>query len=93
MLKPDGLLLAKITEMVSYHRSKWAHCNFMRMTEEAGITVCDLIVKVRSGPMVSDRWKTAHHARKRHCFSFICRNGTGCERNLLAECGDSTPSS
>lgn len=80
VLKPRGLLLAKITDMVNCHRSKWAHCDFMRMAEEADFTVCDLIVKIRSGPMVSTKWKTAHHARKRHCFWIICRNGHSCER-------------
>ena len=80
VLKPEGLLLAKITDMVNNHRSRWAHCDFMRMADEAGFTVCDLIVKVRNGPMVSDKWRTAHHARKRHCFWIICRNGNSCER-------------
>ena len=80
VLKPEGLLLAKITDMVNSHRSKWAHCDFMRMAEEAGFTVCDLIVKVRTGPMQSTKWKTAHHARKRHCFWIVCRNSTSCER-------------
>jgi hypothetical protein len=80
VLKPNGLLLAKITDMVNNHRSKWPHCDFMRMAEEAGFTVCDLIVKIRNGPMVSTKWKEAHHARKRHCFWIICRNGDDCER-------------
>ena len=80
VLKPSGLLLAKITDMVNCHRSQWAHCDFMRMADEAGFTVCDLIIKVRKGPMVSTKWKTAHHARKRHCFWIICRNGPSCER-------------
>lgn len=79
VLKPDGLLLAKITDMVNNHKSKWPHADFMRMAEEAGFTVCDLIVKIRKGPMVSTKWKTAHHARKRHCFWIICRNGKDCE--------------
>ena len=68
VLKPRGLLLAKITDMVNCHRSKWPHCDFMRMAEETGFTVCDLIVKIRTGPMVSTKWKTAHHARKRALF-------------------------
>ena len=63
VLKPDGLLLAKITDMVNSHRSRWAHCDFMRMAEEAGFTVCDLIIKVRKGPMESNKWKIAHHAK------------------------------
>jgi hypothetical protein len=80
VLKPEGMLLAKITDIVNNHRSKWAHCDFMRMAEEAGFTVCDLIVKIRTGPMLSNKWKQAHHARKRHCFWIICRNGDSCER-------------
>jgi hypothetical protein len=80
VLKTDGLLLAKITDMVNNHRSKWAHCDFMRMAEEAEFAVCDLIVKIRNGPMLSDKWKAAHHARKRHCFWIVCRNSVSCER-------------
>ncbi len=80
VLRADGLLLAKITDMVNSHRSRWAHCDFMRMAEEAGFTVCDLIIKVRRGPMMSTKWKTSHHARKRHCFWIVCRNGKSCER-------------
>lgn len=81
VLKPEGLLLAKITDMVNSHKSRWAHCDFMWMAEEAGFTVCDLIVKIRKGPMMSTKWKNAHHARKRHCFWIICRNGNSCERH------------
>ncbi|MFT3883200.1 MAG: hypothetical protein QM703_26555 [Gemmatales bacterium] len=64
VLQPEGLLLAKITDMVNSHRSKWAHCDFMRMAEEAGFTVCDLIIKIRNGPMLSNKWKEAHHAQR-----------------------------
>ncbi len=78
VLKPEGLLLAKITDMVNSHRSRWPHCDFMQMAAEAGFTVCDLVVKIRNGPMVSSKWKQAHHARKRHCFWIICRNGDSC---------------
>lgn len=79
VLKPEGLLLAKITDMVNNHRSRWAHCDFMRMAEEAGFTVCDMIIKVRNGPMMSTKWKRAHHARKRHCFWIVCRKSSRCE--------------
>ena len=87
VLKPEGLLLAKITDMVNSHRSRWAHCDFMRMAEDAGFTVCDLIIKIRNGPMRSNRWKEAHHARKRHCFWIVCRNGTSCERQPISRNG------
>lgn len=82
VLKPHGLLLAKITDMVNNHKSKWPHRDFMQMAEDAGFTVCDLIIKVRTGPMRSSKWKEAHHARKRHCFWIVCRNGKECEREI-----------
>ena len=85
VLKPEGLLLAKITDMVNSHKSRWAHCDFMRMAEEEGFTVCDLIIKVRTGPMRSSKWKNAHHARKRHCFWIVCRNGKSCERRTVSD--------
>jgi hypothetical protein len=88
VLKPNGLLLAKITDMVNNHKSKWPHCDFMRMAEEAGFTVCDLIVKIRNGPMVSNKWKEAHHARKRHCFWIVCRNSDVCEREVKTFSGE-----
>jgi hypothetical protein len=92
VLKPHGLLLAKITDMVNNHKSKWPHVDFMRMAEEAGFTVCDLIVKIRKGPMVSTKWKEAHHARKRHCFWIVCRNGNECEREMkLISAGKADP--
>ena len=79
VLKPEGLLLAKITDMVNSHRSQWAHVDFMQMAEDAGFTVCDLIIKVRNGPMMSTKWKQAHHARKRHCYWIVCRKSDRCE--------------
>ena len=79
VLKPEGLLLAKVTDMVNNHRNRWAHCDFMRMAEDAGFMVCDLIVKVRIGPMASTKWKRACHARKRHCFWIVCRKSHRCE--------------
>ena len=79
VLKPEGLLLAKITDMVNNHRSRWPHCDFMQMAAAVGFTVCDLIVKVREGPMMSTKWKRAHHARKRHCFWIVCRKSSRCE--------------
>ena len=85
VLKPDGILLAKITDIVNNHRQRWAHCDFMAMAEDAGFVVCDLIVKVREGPMVSSKWKNAHHARKRHCFWIVCRNGPHSERKPSAK--------
>ena len=85
VLMPDGLLFAKITDMVNNHRQRWAHRDFMTMAEDAGFVVCDLIVKVRRDPMRSSKWRKAHHARKRHCFWIVCRNGPHSERKASAK--------
>lgn len=79
VLKQEGIVLAKITDQVNSHRSRWAHVDFMRMAEEAGFIVCDLIVKVRKGPMMSSKWKKMVHARKRHCFWIVLRKSNKCE--------------
>jgi hypothetical protein len=79
VLRSDGLLLAKISDQVSNHRSRWAHVDFVLMAQAAGFTVCDMIVKVRRGPMMSSKWKMMHHARKRHCFWIVCRKSESCE--------------
>ena len=86
VLKPNGLLLAKITDMVNNHRSKWAHCDFMRMAAETGFAVCDLIIKIRNGPMLSDKWKEAHHARKRPtAFGLFAATVTAASANSSLE--------
>jgi DNA modification methylase len=79
VLRPEGVLLAKLTDYVHNHRMQWAHVDFLAAAEAAGFTACDLIVKVRQGPIVDPKWKTAHHARRRHCFWIICRKSKNCE--------------
>jgi len=71
--------------MVNNHKSKWPHCDFMRMAEEAGFTVCDLIIKIRNGPMVSTKWKEAHHARKRIAFGSFAATVTPANVSLLVQ--------
>ncbi len=80
VLRAEGLVFGKITDQVHNHRSRWAHVDFIQMAERAGFIACDLIVKVRKGPMMSSKWQTMHHARKRHTFWLILRKGGSCER-------------
>ncbi|MDF2434756.1 MAG: hypothetical protein JWP44_4387 [Mucilaginibacter sp.] len=82
VLRREGLVMAKITDQVHNHRSRWAHVDFIKMAESAGFLVCDLIVKVRKGPMMSSKWQNLHHARKRHTFWIILRNSLSCERTV-----------
>jgi SAM-dependent methyltransferase len=79
ILRPEGILLCKITDYVHGHRFQWAHVDFIKAATVAGFCPCDCIVKVRKGPIVSPRWRTAHHARRHHCYWLIFRKSDKCE--------------
>lgn len=79
VLKPEGILFCKIADYVHGHRFQWAHIEFIKAAVAVGFCACDCIVKVRKGPIVSPRWKTAHHARRHHCYWLIFRNSDKCE--------------
>ena len=79
VLKPEGLLLCKVADYVHGHRFQWAHVELMKAAVEVGFTACDCIVKVRQGPIIDPRWKTAHHARRHHCYWLAFRKSDKCE--------------
>lgn len=79
VLKPEGILFCKIVDYIHNHRMQWAHLEFICAAKECGFTACDLIVKVRSKPIIDPRWKTAHHARRQHAYWLIFRKSTKCE--------------
>jgi len=79
VLKPEGILFCKIADYVHGHRFQWAHVDFIRAAAEVGFCPCDCIVKIRKSPIVSPRWKTAHHARRHHCYWLSFRKSDKCE--------------
>ena len=79
VLKPEGLLLCKITDYVHNHRYQWAHVDLIQAAAEIGFCACDCIVKVRKGPIVDPKWKNAHHSRRQHCFWLVFRKSKQCE--------------
>lgn len=80
VLRPKGLVLAKICDYVHNHRYQWALCDFISSVRAAGLTPCDLIIKTRKGPVVDPKWKTRHHVRRCHSYWIVVRNGDCCER-------------
>jgi hypothetical protein len=66
-------------DYVHNHRYQWEHVEVVRAATEAGFCACDCIVKVRKGPLVDPKWKTAHHARRQHCFWLVFRKSTRCK--------------
>jgi SAM-dependent methyltransferase len=79
VLRPEGILLCKITDYVHGHRFQWAHVDFLMAATVVGFTACDCIVKIRKGPIIDPKWKKAHHARKRHCYWLVFRKSRKCE--------------
>lgn len=78
-LKAEGILLCKIADYVHGHRFQWAHLDFIKSATEVGFCACDCIVKIRKAPIVSPRWKRAHHARRHHCYWLVFRKSDKCE--------------
>lgn len=79
VLKPEGILFCKIADYVHGHRFQWAHVDFIRAAAEVGFCPCDCIIKFRKSPIVSPRWKKAHHARRHHCYWLVFRKSNKCE--------------
>jgi hypothetical protein len=73
VLVEEGVLLAKIADYVHNHRYQWAHVELIQAGQQAGFTACDCIVKVRNGPIIDPKWKTAHHSRRQHCYWIVFR--------------------
>jgi SAM-dependent methyltransferase len=79
VLRPEGVLFCKVADYVHNHRYQWAHIEVARAATDVGFCACDCIVKIRKGPIVDPRWKTAHHARRRHCYWLVFRKSLRCE--------------
>jgi SAM-dependent methyltransferase len=79
VLRPEGVLFCKITDYVHHHRYQWAHIELINAAREAGFLPCDCIVKIRKGPIIDPKWKTAHHSRRQHCYWLVFRKSKKCE--------------
>lgn len=81
VLKPDGLIFAKIKDYVHNHRYQWNLELFNAAVREAGMTPCDLIIKRDpcGGNLKSGRWQQALHAKNTHCYWAVVRNSARCE--------------
>lgn len=79
VLRPEGVLLCKIADYVHHHRYQWAHIELVNAARTAGFIPCDCIVKIRRGPIIDPKWKTAHHSRRQHCYWLVFRKSSKCE--------------
>lgn len=81
VLKPDGLIFAKIKDYIHNHRYQWNLEIFNCACRNNGLTPCDLIVKRDpcGGNLKSGRWLKSYHAKNVHCYWVIIRNSSSCE--------------
>lgn len=82
VLRPEGIVLAKIADLVHNHTYQWQHVDFINAARALdGMTPCDLIVKAdpASANLSSSKWKKVHHFRRAHLYWIVIRKGR-CER-------------
>lgn len=79
VLNEEGVLFSKITDYVHHHRYQWAHIDLITAARAVGFTPCDCIIKIRKGPIIDPKWKTAHHTRRQHCYWLVFRKSKKCE--------------
>lgn len=82
VLRPDGIALCKIVDLVHNHRYQWQHIDLIQAAQAEGLTACDMLVKIDpcGGNLKSSLWRTVHHLRRNHCFWVVIRNSDRCER-------------
>jgi len=79
VLRPEGILLCKITDYIHHHRYQWAHVELIQASIPVGFCPCDCIIKVRKGPIIDPKWKQAHHSRRQHSYWIVFRKSSKCE--------------
>ncbi len=82
VLTEDGIVLAKIADLVHNHRQQWQQVDFVNAVREVGMTPCDMMIKCdpKAGNLKSSKWKNVNHLRKNHCYWIVVRNSKRCER-------------
>jgi len=74
ILRKNGIILAKIIDIVHNHAFQWQHVEFINKAFEVGLEPCDLMIKINksSGPD-SSKWKNVQHLRRAHTFWIVVK--------------------
>jgi len=80
ILKPKGIILAKLIDLVHNHQYQWHHIDFINCVKKIGLTPCDLVIKSdpMSANLKSSKWENVFHFRRKHTYWIIVRKGS-CE--------------
>lgn len=81
VLKHNGIILAKLIDMVHNHRYQWQHIDYINTVKTLNMTPCDLVIKVdpAAGNLISSKWKSVKHFHRQHTYWIVVRNSTKCE--------------
>lgn len=81
VLRKNGIVLAKLADLVHNHRAHWHQVDFINAVREVGLTPCDMLIKIdpAAGNLKDNRWKKVKHLRKAHCYWIVVRKGK-CEK-------------
>jgi hypothetical protein len=77
ILRPGGIVLAKIADQVHGGAHQWQMVDFVNAARAAGLTPCDLVVKADpSAGGIAGLWKRVLHTRNSHCYWIVLRVGS-----------------
>jgi hypothetical protein len=81
VLKKNGIVLAKIADIIHNHRYQWQQVDFVNAVRQTNMTPCDMMIKCdpNAGNLTSSKWNKIKHLRKSHCYWIVVRNSGRCE--------------
>lgn len=78
VLKPQGIILAKLIDTVHRGKMKWQVADFILATRQvAGLTACDRMIKddPRASTLTGHNWQIQRHLRRNDVFWVVVRKG------------------
>ncbi len=82
VLRPNGIIIAKLADFVHNHRYQWSHVDFINAVDATdGLVACDVIIKADpcAANLKSSKWINVKHFRRAHTYWIVVRKGR-CER-------------
>jgi SAM-dependent methyltransferase len=74
VLRKNGIILAKLIDIIHNHDFQWQHVSFINKAFEIGLKPYDLLIKINksSGPD-SSKWKNVQHLRRAHTYWIVVK--------------------
>jgi len=81
VLKKNGIILAKIADIVHNHKYQWQQVYYIIECINVGLTPCDMLIKCdpKGGNLKSSKWKNVKHLKRSHAYWVVTRKGK-CEK-------------